>query len=722
VVEVQGPEASVGAFAAALAAALPKAARIEDHRVEPLVPAIESGPFRIAESLRTAYTLPPIPPDLALCDQCAREILDPGDRRYLYPFTSCTQCGPRYTIVVDTPFDRHTTTLEPFPLCAECRSEYEDPSNRRFHAQTTACPRCGPRLVLRDAAGRTLPGDPLLAAIRALSSGATVAIMGLGGFHLAADPSSEAALRRLRADKDRERKPFALMARDLAAAGALASIEPEMERLLASPSSPIVILPARPEASRLLAKVSDTGTLGIMLPYTPLHYLLFHHPETPVPYDTLVMTSGNLRDEPIHTDPDRALAELGGIADLFLVHDRRIAFRADDSVLRPSGPGPVFLRRSRGYVPGMVTLASPVPQATLALGGDLKNAPALALGTDVYLSPYGGDLESLAAQDAFEAQVRAMLDLYRVEPERIVHDAHPLYISTRWARVHAVGRRAEVQHHHAHLLSVMAEQGLEEAIGLAFDGTGYGPDGTIWGGEFLWASRSSYRRLGHVAVFGLPGGEAAVRNPLRVAYAVLREAHPREAGLLRIEPEVASLIEDMLARQVHVPTTSSLGRVFDAAAAVLGLVEHVSYEGEGPIRLEGLAAQARGRNEGPGGLEIPLRDTDGGFLVDVAPALAALVRAVHASTYDPAALALGFHQAVAEASLAGAQRMREITGLADIALSGGVFQNVLLLDLLVPRLREAGFSVHGNVSIPPGDGGLAVGQAWYLGDFQHEPE
>ena len=727
VVELEGAADSVRAFPAALAAVLPLPARIEDLTVTEIKPhgQLESE-FRIEQSRRTKLTLPPIPPDLATCPDCRRELLDPRDRRYLYPFITCTRCGPRYSIVEDTPFDRENTSMSSFPQCPECAREYGDPGDRRFHAQTNACARCGPRLTLRDARGNEVPGDPLLLAIQALGAGATVALLGLGGFHLAASPSRPEALERLRSDKRRERKPFALMVRDLEVARRFCWIEPEDEELLASPASPILILPARADAPPHLGGVSDTRTLGVMLPSTPLHHLLFLHPEADVSYDHLVMTSGNLRDEPIITDPAEGVRELGGLAELFLVHDRRVVFRTDDSVLRAWGGGGgkvhaprrsyLFLRRSRGWVPRMIHLRSPVPEPILAAGGDLKSAVALALGSELYLGPYVGDLESLAALEAFEAQAERLMELFRVRPDLVVHDAHPGYRSSRWARERPWGRKIPVQHHHAHVLSVMAEHGLEEALGLAFDGTGFGEDGTVWGGEFLHATRSGFRRLGSFAPFALPGADSAVVNPARVAFAMLRERFPQSAARIPLEREERALLEDMIDRSVNSPPTSSVGRIFDAMASVIGIVRRSTYEGEGPIRMEGLAWTARRSGatpEAPPEELVSLDSREGRFVLDAAPLVDRLCELHALGAKSAGELALLAHLGIAHAALRGGRELRTVTGLSALALAGGVFQNALLLELLVPRLEEEGFAVFLNREAPPGDGGLALGQAWY---------
>lgn len=723
VAEVQGGEDAVGRFASLLTASLPPAARVESVATAQIDERADEIRFQIVESATDTYAFPPIPPDLPVCADCARELLDSSNRRHLYPFITCTQCGPRYSIVSRTPFDRENTSMQPFPQCHACAGEYADPADRRFHSQTNSCQACGPRLSCVDADGRALDGDPLPASIRALMEGRIVAVEGIGGFHLAADPRRSLAMAKLRREKERERKPFALMVRDIEEARALCILSPMDERLLASPESPIVIAPRRPGSPQWLLDVSDTGTLGIMLPYTPLHLLLFRHPGVAIPYGHLVMTSGNRANEPIITDPVEAREKLGSVADVFLCHDRRIVFRTDDSIVRAgASSAPFLLRRSRGYVPRLLTLASEVRGVVLGVGGDLKNAPALARGRALHLCPFNGDLEDPVTLSQFDEMIRQVLDLYGATPDLVVRDMHPLYHSTRWARDlpwHGVA----IQHHFAHALSVMAEHGLEEVIALTFDGTGYGTDGTVWGGEFLHATRQKFTRLGSFAPFALPGGEAAVLNPARIAFALLTDSKAHEptdgAGIPGIDTTQGEFLRAMLDRGVNCPVTTSLGRVFDAAAAILGLVEQVSYEGEGPIRLEGFGLSAW--TPGYAGLTeeeaaqllpfLPSRGDERLFVIDPRPILSHLLAERKGRSIP--SLSLVFHDAIARASLEGARRLRSATGIPRIALSGGVFQNLLLRELLVPLLIKEGFEVFLNVQVPPGDGGLSVGQAWF---------
>ena len=729
VAEVQGDEDKAARFAAELVAALPPAARVETMTESASVVQTDDAEFRIIESAADAYAFPPIPPDLPLCADCARELLARENRRFLYPFITCTQCGPRYSIVERTPFDRANTTMLPFAPCPECAAEYAGPSDRRFHSQTNSCARCGPALVCCDRGGNLLPGDPIAAAVAALRQGKVAAIQGIGGFHLAADPRAAGAMKRLRREKERERKPFALMVRDLEEAHALCELSKVEEELLSSPEAPILIAPRRASAPSWTARVSDTDTLGVMLPYTPLHLLLFRHPLLDIPWRALVMTSGNRADEPIITDPGEARRKLAGAADVFLSHDRRIAFRTDDSVLRagPSAP-PVLLRRSRGYVPRLIPLSRDVRGVILALGGDLKSSPALARGKDLHLCAYNGDLESPESLEQFERQIDQVLHLYDAAPDMVVHDMHPLYHSAAWP-VPTGARRVTVQHHFAHALSVMAEHGLDETLALSFDGTGYGTDGGIWGGEFLHTTRAGFTRLGSFAPFPLPGGDAAVLHPPRIAFALVGD---RARGMVPgLDAPTEAFLHAMIGANVNCPVTTSLGRVFDAASALLGLVAQTSYEGEGPIRLEGRGLSARARSPAVMGereaLDLVRFEPGPGderlFLLDPRPLLLSLLGGRTGGRADERAgasapervpeQALRFHEAIALASVEGARRMRRHTGISRIALSGGVFQNILFRELLVPHLNKDGFEVFLNVRAPAGDGGLAVGQAWF---------
>ena len=720
VAEVQGLQRDVNSFYTELEANLPEAARVDGSEVTD-AGVMEEAEFRIIPSAGSEYTFPPIPPDLALCRQCRDELLDPGGRRYLYPFINCTQCGPRYSVVEDTPFDRETTSMVDFPMCEECRREYESPDDRRFHAQPTCCSHCGPSLILKDREGRMVAGDPLRNAISALREGKIIALQGIGGFHLAADPRFPSTLMNLRQDKERERKPFALMVRDLDEAARLCRLDESVRGTLRNPQNPIVILPTRDDLRDDLLLVSDVGTLGLMLPYTPLHLLLFFHPDENIPYRHLVMTSGNLKGEPIITKSEEAVEKLSRLADLFLCHNRRILFRTDDSVLRiDEETGPFLLRRSRGYVPELMSVDLESSGAALAVGGDLKNAPAFVRGHDVYLAPYIGDVEDPMTRRDFENQVSRILQLYDIEPETVYHDLHPGYVTRDWALSQKGVRRIGVQHHHAHILSVMAEHGLDEVLGLAFDGTGFGLDGKIWGGEFLLAGRESFKRLASFSEFPLPGGDAAIRNPLRIALAVALKSTDGIVGIEEVlsgglGPMEMDLLVQMVEKDLNSPKTTSLGRIFDAAAAVLGLVDTVSYEGEGPIKLEGAAWRAFGRSGGSFDGEVVNFEADvSGFLrLPAAPLIRHLAERRERDSVED--LALYFHLALCRSIRQICLKLRQDVGQNKIALSGGVFQNLLLRHLLVPAMRKDGFEIFVNKRLPPGDGGLAVGQVYYQG-------
>jgi len=733
VAELQGPAAALGRFPAALQEMLPPAA-VLDRTECASIPPLKEQTFRILESKATAFSFPPIPPDLAICPDCRAELFSEENRRYLYPFITCTQCGPRYSIVEDTPFDRDTTSMVDFPQCPDCLAEYTDPEDRRFHSQTNSCWSCGPTLELRGADGTAVEGDPIMEAVAALGDGKIIAIQGIGGFHLAADPRNSETMNRMRRDKERERKPFALMVADRQEAERLCRFNEQDWEQLKTTASPILILPLADGAPAHLQAVSHTGTLGIMLPYTPLHLLLFHYPDVEITYRHLVMTSGNLKGEPIVTEPEEAFAKLTDVADLFLFHNRRILFRTDDSVQRLTRGGQrIFLRRSRGYVPRLIQLQGALKRTVLAAGADLKNAPALGRGSDIYLAPYIGDLEDPLTRRDFERQIHKILSLYEVKPDTLVYDLHPGYHSTRWALEQKIPRKFGVQHHHAHLLAVMAEHQLEEVIGLSFDGTGYGSDGTIWGGEFLLSRRDGFQRLGHFRPFALPGAEAAVLHPLRIALALLKDGlKPQELERLfcrqygLAEQQLATLSE-MIDKGVNTPLSSSLGRIFDAASALLKLVDTVSYEGEGPIRLEGLAldvfdGKPLRASASCSDRHVTVEQGQGPFMIDCRGLLRYLAESfcsgaegeTATAAEKTAALALEFHKAIAAAALEGARRMRQETRISQIAVSGGVFQNVLLSELLLPALTESGFQVYTHRNIPPGDGGIAVGQVYFL--------
>ena len=745
VAEAEGTADAIELFEQLFDRSVPAAARIDSVETG-YVEAQHETEFSIRASEASEYLFPPIPPDLALCDACRRELLDPENRRYLYPFITCTQCGPRYSIVADTPFDRTNTSMAEFTQCPDCLREYTGPEDRRFHSQTNSCRVCGPRLFAVPGGGAgdgVSDEDSLVRTVRALADGKVAAVQGIGGFHLAADPASAAAVEKLRLEKEREKKPFALMVRDLAEARRLCFLGTKDEELLTSPKHPIVILEARSGGPEYLSRVSDNGSLGIMLPYTPMHVLLFFHPALPAPYRHLIMTSGNRGNEPIITDPAAACTDLVDAADLFLYHNREILLYSDDSIVRSGvgageasgGTDVCILRRSRGFVPEVLRLPEPVEAPVLAVGGDLKNSAAYADANMVYLSPYAGDLEHPRALQGFEQSVERIMELYKIRPERVVCDMHPGYMSRAWALEQEVPEIIEVQHHHAHALSVMAEHGLEEAVGVSFDGTGYGTDGTIWGGEILYAERGAFRRLAAFRPFRLPGGEAALYSPGRIAFSLL---HKHRKHPFRTDDTEEQLLAEMIGKGINSPYTSSAGRLFDAAAYLLGLLQKTGYEGEGPMKMEWAAlreARRRGYRYSGGEQLLPaveLRSPqECGMLpedwevpqlvLDWEPLFLELAeitsgRRNEAARLQPVqveALALQFHRRLAEAVCKAAHAAAREIGVSAVCLGGGVFQNMLLRHLLRPMLESRGLAVYTNVQVSPGDGGLALGQAYF---------
>jgi hydrogenase maturation protein HypF len=660
-IEAEGEPAALDAFAAGLRANAPALARVDSVETETL-PAAGGHSFRI-EASTPAGRSALIPPDVATCDECLRELFDPGDRRYRYPFVNCTQCGPRFTIVRAVPYDRPNTTMAGFPLCDECRREYEDPADRRFHAEPVCCPACGPRLSL-----------PLERAVELLREGAIVAVKGLGGWHLACDASGEEAVARLRARKLREDKPFALMTDrpDL-----VADVGPGEWELLRSRRRPVVLVHRRADAPVAGQVAPGNPWLGVMLPYTPLHHLLLGDFG-----GALVMTSGNRSDEPIAFDDDEARERLAGIADAFLGHDRPIHRRCEDSVVRAAFP----VRRSRGYAPEALALPVAAAGPILAVGAELKSTFCVVRGGQAFLSPHLGDLDGELAYTAFRADIGLYLAMLGVGAETIAHDLHPDYLATKWA-LDQDARLVGVQHHHAHAAACLAEHGeTGEVLALVFDGTGFGTDGTLWGGELLRCDLGGFERLAHLEPVPLPGGEAAIREPWRMA-----AAHLERAG--RPVPfERWPVVRESL--RVNAPLSSGMGRLFDAVAALLGLRESVTYEGQAAIELELLAGHV---DASP----YPWRFGDG----------ASLVAAVHDDLHagrPRVEIAAAFHEAVAAGSAAACA---EAAGADTVVLSGGTFQNLRLAATTRRLLEELGFRVLTHRLVPPNDGGISYGQA-----------
>ncbi|MCZ7433307.1 carbamoyltransferase HypF [Streptomyces sp. WMMC1477] len=730
--EVEGTPEAVEEFCRLLRRQAPPLAQVTDVTHEPLA-ALGGCGFAIRPS-EPGEGRTRIPPDTATCEDCLRELADPDDRRHRHPFIACTHCGPRYTIATALPYDRATTTMASFPLCPACQAEYDDPLDRRFHTQPVACRVCGPRLRFVPAAGTAARpaegGRALVLARRLLAAGAIVAVKGLGGYHLACDAADEAAVARLRERKARGGKPFAVMCADVETAAALAPLRPAERAVLTGPQRPVVLLRRGSGAAPGLADGVCGGSpdIGALLPYTPLHHLLFGLPDDPPGPRVLVMTSGNRSGEPIVTDDTEALERLAGIADAWLSHDRRIDVPCDDSVVRVRSDGSeLVLRRSRGHAPTPLALPVPVRPA-LAVGGDLKNTLCLGREAEAWFSPHLGELGDLGATAAFERVERRLRDLTGVEPELLAADPHPRYHSSRWARGRAGTRALRfVQHHHAHIASAMAEHGLDgtaPVLGVAFDGTGYGADGAVWGGEVMLADYGGYRRLAHLAYAPLPGGDAAVANPCRTALARLRAAgvrwDPDLPCVTACSGDELRLLARQLERGVALAPTSSMGRLFDAVSSLTGVCHRSGYEAQAAIELEAAAARAWDGGAGPGphgtapayafALRGPAAHEPAGATVfDPAPVLADLVADLRRGT--PAeVMAARFHRALADAVVTVCRRARHETGVRTVALTGGVFANALLDEACHRGLTESGFTVLRHHGVPPGDGGLALGQ------------
>jgi hydrogenase maturation protein HypF len=710
VIEVEGEPHSLDCFLTELAAQPPPLARIDELHWSSR-PVRGDPAFRIESSERLVDSPIFISPDVATCDDCLAELFDPRDRRYLYPFLNCTNCGPRLTIITGSPYDRERTSMASFAMCLECRTEYEDPTNRRFHAQPTACPACGPRLSLLDEAGIAITSvDPLLGTVDALRRGRIGAIKGLGGYHLACLAGDAAAVAELRRRKHRDEKPFALMVRDLAAARALCEISSSEESLLVSPRRPIVLLRRQPEAPVAEEVSPGNPWLGLMLPYTPLHHLLLRELDG----SPLVMTSGNRSDEPIAYDDRDALERLTDIADFFLVHDRPIHLRCDDSVTRVVAGIELPIRRSRGEAPRPIRLPIACGRPTLALGGQLKTTFALGRGRNAFLSHHIGDLDHYDAFRAYEEAIAHYERLFDQSPGCLVHDLHPDYASTRYAEDHAgVLPTIAVQHHHAHMASCMAENRLDEpVIGVSFDGTGYGTDGTIWGGEFLVGDYLGFRRAAHLRPVVLPGGEQAIREPWRMAAVYLLDAGRDLTPLAdSVDPTTLRAVERMVARRVNSPITTSAGRLFDAVAALAGVRRRVSYEGQAAIELEWLATGVELNGSYP--FEIAEARPDGTspntLVLDMRPMIAEIAEEVSRGM-ERAVIARRFHSTMVEVIARVCGRLRPVTGLDAVVISGGVFLNALLTAEAVARLKGKGFRVYRHRQVPPNDGGLCLGQ------------
>ena len=721
-------------FAMRLRAEAPPAARIEAIATRAPTPperalAAPEGGFLIRES-ETDGGNPPtaaVTPDLALCDDCRRELADASDRRHAYPFINCTNCGPRYSILCELPYDRPRTTMAGFAMCPACRREYDDPANRRYHAQPNACPVCGPQVELQDASGRPLAvrKAAIAAAVGALRAGQIVAVKGLGGFHLMADAANDVAVRELRRRKHREEKPLAVMFPSLDTLRAVADVGDDDARWLTSPAAPIVLVRRRadivaasasertpPSVPALAASIAPGNPwIGALLPYTPLHVLLLNAVGRAV-----VATSGNLSEEPLCTDNAEARQRLSSIADLFLMHDRPIARPVDDSVLRRATAGPVLLRRARGFAPTPLPLPAGVGSAErlLCVGGHLKNTIAVTVGSNLVVSPHIGDLSNPVSMEAFRQTVTLLGSLYPGRFSRVVCDAHPDYASTHFAQTLGLPV-VTVQHHLAHILSCLFEHGggPDRVLGVAWDGTGYGADGTVWGGEFIVVDRiaGTARRVAHLLPFRLPGGEAAVREPRRSALGLLHVLLAGEATCLEalalslgFRDREAAVFCSLLDRGIQAPVTTSAGRLFDGIAALLGLRQRSSFEGQAAMEVE-FAAASEPQEEACLIMPIIAPGQEGIWQIDWRPAVATILQ--ERSSARPGMLAARFHNALARSIIDIATQ----TGIETVALSGGCFQNVRLLDATCGALRSANFNVLCHRDLPPNDGGLSAGQA-----------
>lgn len=704
-VDVEGDAGALVAFVDRLTLSPPPTATVDRVQLAHLVPANRLQ-FVIAGSAAAPVAGPRVPPDVATCDHCVAELFDPANRRHRHPFIACTNCGPRFSIIRTLPYDRANTSMDAFAMCGQCRTDYSDPLNRRFHAQAIACPECGPTLLALDKSGRATTGDALQLAVRTLLAGGIVAIKGLGGFHLACDATNEAAVSELRRRKGRESRPLAVMVPDASGRrlGAAALAE------LTSPERPIVLIAQSSNTQALAGNVAaGSPTVGMFLPYTPLHHLLLHDAGRP-----LVMTSGNRTDEPMVRDDARAVVELHDIADLFLTHDRRIETRCDDSVVRVHHDRVALVRRGRGHAPSPLRLAEGARVNVLAVGGHLKNTFCLTAGANAYLSPHIGTLDSAAAYCELSDAVGRMSALLNIEPGVIAHDRHPDYASTRFALAWPAATRVVVQHHHAHVLSCVAEHACTEpVIGVAFDGAGLGTDGAVWGGEFLVVEGTQSRRAAHLAYVPLPGGDVAACQPWRMAVAHLNAAYGPTLGTLgdriatRITPSKLAFVQQMIARGLCSPPTSSMGRLFDAVATLVGLRDVAGFEGQAAMELEAIAAPSTSL-----AYRFDTMTAHESWTIDAAPVVQQIAVDI-AAARPREEISAAFHSAVAAMIASVAVAISRQTGIRRVALTGGVFQNALLSHLAARALVGRGLEVLEHRLVPCNDGGLSLGQALF---------
>ncbi len=692
-IEVEGDPAQIELFVSKLKENPPPLAQIEDISTAP-IPALGDAVFSIRESVDQPGQLAPVSPDVATCPDCLRDFQTPGNRRFGYPFTNCTNCGPRYTITRAIPYDRPLTTMACFPMCEQCRREYEDPSDRRFHAQPNACPDCGPSITLS-----------IERAQQSLHQGYILAMKGLGGFHLVCDASNDAAVRLLRERKKRSDKPFALMVPNVAAAEKFCLVSDAECAALTSIRRPIVILQRRPGAPISESLAPGNSTLGVMLPYTPLHHLLFGDS-----FSALVMTSGNLSEEPIVTGNREAAQRLAGVADGFLFHNRDIHTRVDDSVARVFAGQERVLRRSRGYAPHPVTLGSPVAEI-LACGAELKNTFCLTKDHYAFVSQHIGDLENYETLVFYRETLERMKQLFRIAPAVVAYDLHPQYLSTKLALEMTDVPQIGVQHHHAHIASCMAENGItDKVIGVAFDGTGFGTDGKVWGGEFLIADFAGFERRAHFRYIPLAGGDRAVREPWRLGLSYLIDTFGAQLSTLdlplfqRVPKKKIATVRSMIERRINTVDTSACGRLFDAVASIAGVRDEVNFEAQAAIELE---ARCLAGVDATYTFEIT---ADNPWQIDVRPMIERIVRDV-LNAQPVGWIAAAFHNTIASIITEVCVRLRATEGIRRVCLSGGTFQNVYLVERAVSLLRANGFEVFLHSKVPPNDGGISLGQA-----------
>lgn len=703
-IDAEGEDGNLDRFIQDIPKCAPPLARIESFQFEYQEP-VNYTIFEIRKSKESEEKFTLISPDLATCDECLSELFTPQNFRYRYPFINCTLCGPRFTIIKDVPYDRHKTTMATFRMCSICQKEYEDPSNRRFHAQPNACLSCGPSIWLVNRDGGKVPGDPIDQTLDLLLKGKIIGIKGLGGFHLACDAMNEEAVASLRSRKFREDKPFALMCRDMEEIKKYCEVSEDEERLLRSIERPIVILKKRKSLiARSVAPYQNT--LGVMLPYSPIHHLLLNGP-----LSTLVMTSGNVSDEPIAYKDEDALNRLRNIADYFLLHNREIHMRCDDSVSRIFNGKPFIIRRSRGYVPFPIKLSFPL-EMILACGGELKNTFCLTRGVYAFLSHHIGDLENLETLTSFEEGIEHFKRLFYLEPRAVAYDLHPDYLSTKYALSLSGLPKVGVQHHHAHIVSCMVENGIDgEVIGVAMDGTGFGTDETIWGGEFLKANLKSFERLAHLKRVPMPGGSMAIKEPWRMAMVYLTEAFGNGVQelkldlLKRIDLQKWSILTKAIERKINTPQTSSMGRFFDAISSLLSIRDEVHYEGQAAIELE-MVANPEIREA----YSFCLPNEESPLVIDPTEIIRGVVRDL-IDGVSISKISGKFHRTISHLITETCKILRAKEGLNRVVLSGGVFQNMLLHTFVTEELKESGFEVYTHHLVPTNDGGLSLGQA-----------